>query len=79
MPTAARVCFPLSPKTSTIKSEQPLTTLGWSVKFGAALTIPVTLRTLLTFFKSPTEALTVEIKFIAVILAASYPCSIVKS
>lgn len=30
IPTAERACFPASPKSSTSRSEQPLTTLGWS-------------------------------------------------
>ena len=34
-PTAERAWRPFSPKTSTIRSEAPLTTFGWSVKAGA--------------------------------------------
>jgi hypothetical protein len=30
MPTAERACLPLSPNTSTNRSDKPLATLGWS-------------------------------------------------
>ena len=36
MPTAERACRPRSPNTCTSRSEQPLMTLGWSPKVGAA-------------------------------------------
>ena len=37
MPTALRAPLPGSPKTSTIRSEKPLMTLGWSTKSGVAV------------------------------------------
>src|SRR5271157_5361092 len=40
MPTALRVPMPASPKTSFMRSEKPLITLGWSPKSGVQLTIP---------------------------------------
>ena len=43
--TAARAWRPLSPNTSTIRSEQPLTTSGWSVKSGVDATKPVSFTT----------------------------------
>src|SRR5262245_28751493 len=42
-----------SPKTSTIKSENPFTTLGWSLKPSAELTIPRTLTMRLTRSRLP--------------------------
>jgi hypothetical protein len=54
MPTAERACFPMaSPKTSTIKSENPFIAFGWSVKPGAELTIPSTLTTRFTLSRLP--------------------------
>ena len=57
MPTAERACLPIaSPKISTIKSEQPLMTLGWSVNPGAELTIPSTFTILFTLSRLPSVA-----------------------
>src|SRR4029077_13158010 len=53
IPTTERACRPRSPNTSTNRSEQPLTTFGWSSKSGAALTIPSTLTTSSTRSRSP--------------------------
>ncbi len=39
-PTAERACRPVFPKTCIIRSEQPLITVGCSVKSGAAFTMP---------------------------------------
>ena len=39
MRTAERPCLPLSPNTSTNRSDMPLATLGWSLKSGTALTM----------------------------------------
>src|SRR5579863_6156457 len=39
-PTAVRACFPWSPSTCTIRSEQPFTTCGWLAKSGIELTNP---------------------------------------
>src|SRR5439155_15123406 len=49
MPTAERACRPIaSPKTSTMRSENPLITRGWSPKPSAEFTMPSTLTTRLT-------------------------------
>src|SRR5215469_182738 len=48
IPTAERACFPASPNTSTIKSENPFITFGWSPKSSAELTIPKTFTTRFT-------------------------------
>jgi hypothetical protein len=45
MPTAERAWRPGSPNTSTSRSEHPLITLGWSEKWGSALTMPSSLIT----------------------------------
>ena len=54
--TAARVCVPLSSKTSFIKSEAPLITLGCSIKSSVELTNPVNLTHDLIFVKSSEHA-----------------------
>ena len=56
IPTAERECRPLSPKTSTIKSENPFITAGCSLKSFVEFTIPVTLTILFTLFKSPNSS-----------------------
>jgi len=53
MPTAARACLPRSPKTSTIRSENPLITFGCSTNSGSEFTIPKTFTIRLTLFRSP--------------------------
>ena len=50
-PTAERACLPFSPRTSTRRSEAPLTTLGWSAKSATAFTKP----TILTHRSHPVE------------------------
>jgi hypothetical protein len=54
--TAARVWVPLSPKTSLIKSEAPLITLGCSIKSLVEFTKPVNLMHDLIFDKSSEHA-----------------------
>ena len=56
MPTAARAWRPASPNTSTIRSEQPLITFGWSPKPGIALTMPSTFSTFSTRSSEPKAA-----------------------
>jgi len=56
MPTAERACFPLSPSTSTKRSEQPLITRGWSWNSGIALTMPSTFTTRFTRSRLPSSA-----------------------
>src|SRR2546428_330792 len=57
MPTAERACLPIaSPKTSTIRSEKPLITFGWSPKPSAEFTMPRTFTTRLTLSRLPSEA-----------------------
>src|SRR5215469_2582710 len=57
MPTAERACLPASPNTSTMRSENPLTTSGWSPKPSAELTMPSTLTTRLTRSRLPSADL----------------------
>jgi len=56
MPTAERAWRPLSPNTSTMRSEKPLMTLGCSPKLSTAFTIPSTLTTRLTRSRLPRSA-----------------------
>src|ERR1700730_17899709 len=59
MPTAERACLPAaSPKTSTIKSENPLMTRGWSPNPSGELTMPRTLTTRLTRSRLPSARCT---------------------
>ncbi len=53
MPTAERACRPFSPNTSTIRSEKPLMTLGWSPKLSTAFTMPRTFTTRFTLSRLP--------------------------
>ena len=55
MPTADRACRPASPKISTMRSEKPLITFGWSVKSSAHCTMPRTLTTRFTRSRVPTD------------------------
>ena len=55
-PIAERAWRPRSPKTSTIRSEAPLMTFGWSVKSGAELTKPVSFTTRRSRSRSPSQA-----------------------
>jgi len=48
--------LPLSPNTSTNRSEQPLITLGWSVKSGVPFTMPSSFTTRLTRSRLPSSA-----------------------
>ena len=52
-PTANLACRPMSPKTSTIKSEAPLITSGWSVKVSIQFTKPPSFTTRDTRSRSP--------------------------
>src|SRR5215813_2766703 len=53
IPTAERAWRPCSPKTSTMRSEKPLMTLGCSPKPSAELTMPSTLTMRLTLSRLP--------------------------
>src|SRR5262249_22982182 len=64
MPTADRACLPMaSPKTSTIRSEKPLMTLGWSPNPSAELTMPSTFTTRFTRSRLPSAARVVARRF----------------
>src|SRR5690606_35728499 len=54
--TAARAWRPASPKTATMRSEQPLITLGWSVKSGVEFTKPPSFTTRTIRSRSPPRA-----------------------
>src|SRR6266516_1092652 len=54
-PSAARVCLPASPSTSTISSEAPFKTFGWSPNPSAESTKPITWLTVKTL-SSPAAA-----------------------
>ena len=71
MPTADRACRPASPKISTMRSEKPLITFGWSVKSSAHCTMPRTLTTRFTRSRVPTESRTVARRLSPVRRAAS--------
>src|SRR5262245_16615348 len=80
MPTAERACFPIaSPKTSTIKSENPFTTLGWSLKPSAELTIPRTLTMRFTRSRLPSAVRIFPSMINPACRADWYPCSTVRS
>jgi len=60
-PTAERACLPIvSPKTSTMRSEKPLMTLGGSGKSSVQLTMPRTFTTRLTLSRLPSAARVVD-------------------
>jgi hypothetical protein len=69
MPTAERACLPRSPNTSTNRSEQPLITLGWSVKPGTAFTMPSTLTMRLTRSRLPSSSRITAIRLRPVVRA----------
>src|SRR3546814_1134870 len=74
--TAARECLPLSPNTSTMRSEAPFTTFGWSVKSPVELTKPVSFTTRCPRSRSPPQAaLTCAPMLMAQSLAAACPSS----
>jgi hypothetical protein len=79
-PTAARACFPASPKTSTIKSEAPFATTGWSEKFGVALTKTPNLTHFSTKSRLPLQASCNWDKILMTqIFVAFFACSMVMS
>ena len=79
MPTADRAWRPASPKTSTMRSEKPLMTFGWSAKSSVHCTMPSAFTTRRTRSRLP-RALRVDARrFRPVSRAASWPCSIVSS
>ena len=55
IPTAERAWRPLSPNTSTIRSENPLITLGCSPKPSAEFTMPSTFTTRFTLSRLPSS------------------------
>ena len=73
IPTADLACLPFSPNISTIRSENPLITLGWSLKSDSQFTIPSTFTMRLILFRSPSSALSTASWLIAVSLAACCP------
>src|SRR5687767_13857863 len=79
MPTAERAPRPPSPKATTIRSENPLMTLGWSLNSGVACTIPRIRTKLLTRDSSPTAALMVASMQSPTFCAERTPCSSVTS
>ena len=80
MLTAARVCVPLLPKTSLIKSDAPLITFGCSIKSSVELTKPVNLIHDLIFDKSlPQDFFACATKPKAHLIAALYPFSVFSS
>src|SRR5688572_7238030 len=75
MPTAERAPRPASPKASTIRSEKPFTTRGWSLKSSVACTIPRIRTKRLTRDSSPMAALIVASMHSPTRSAERTPCS----
>src|SRR6185503_12318535 len=79
MPTAERACLPLSPSTSTNRSEQPLITFGWSVNSGTAFTMPSTFTTRFTLSRLPSSVRITASRSRPTERACWYACSTVTS
>ena len=72
VPTALRACFPFSPNTSIIKSEQPLTTAGCWEYPSMQLTSPKSFTKLTLSILSPKWCFNVASKFKPQYLAALF-------
>ena len=74
------MCIPASLNISTIKSDAPFITFGWSVNASIELTKPVSLMQDFIFDKSESQAFLAWAKILNPhLFAAKYPCSIVRS